>query len=257
MNTKEQLKKALMDIGIKEGDDLMVHSSFKSLGGIEGGAKAVIEAFSEVLGKDGTLLMPAFTFNSVTRENPVFDYEKSPNCVGYLGEFLRCEVEGSIRSIHATHSVCALGKRAFKYTSGHENDITPVGENSPIIKLCKNGGKILMLGCSPNHLTVMHGVEETAEPDYLLDRENPIEYTLVLKDKTVTQTAIRHLFEKDGFYFAQLYSRIINLLDESEYTEKNVLSAPSFLFDAKAILEKGSEKLKEEPYYFVEKRKIQ
>lgn len=256
MYTKEQLKQALLKIGIENGDILMVHSSYKSLGGIEGGAKAVIEALSEVLGENGTLLMPAFTFNEVTFENPVFDYEKSPNCVGYLGEYFRTAVDGVLRSVHATHSVCALGKKAKELINEHENDKTPVGKNSPITKLADLGGKILMLGCSPDHLTIMHGVEETAEPDYLLDHENPIEYILVLSDKTVKQKAIRHLFQKDGYYYDQKYSRIINLLDENEYTKGNVLDAISYLFDAKAIFEKGSKKLKEEPYYFIDKRRI-
>lgn len=256
MYTKEQLKESLQKIGIGKGDMLMVHSSYKSLGGVEGGAKAVIEAFTEVLGESGTLLMPAFTFDSVTFENPVFDYENSPNCVGYLGEYLRTEVKGVIRSIHATHSICALGKRAEELTSGHENDLTPVGENSPITKLAKAGGKILMLGCSPNHLTIMHGVEETTPPDYVFNLESPIEYTLKLKDRTIKQIATRHLFEKDGIFYAQVYSRIINLLDETEYSECEVLDARSHLFDAKAIFEKGSKKIKEEPHYFIEKRII-
>jgi len=256
MYTKEQLKQSLSEIGICSGDILMVHSSYKSLGGVEGGAKAVIEAFTEVLGDGGTLLMPAFTFDSVTFENPVFDYEKSKNCVGYLGEYLRTEVTGAVRSIHATHSVCAIGKKAKELCGNHEKDITPVGENSPITKLAKQNGKILMLGCSPDHLTILHDVEETAEPDYLLNRETPIEYTLVLKNRTVKQRAFRHLFIKDGYYYDQKYSRIINLLNESEYKKGNVLDAVSYLFDASAIWKKGHEKLKEYPYYFIDKRRV-
>ena len=172
--TQTNSLKALRKIGIENGDILMVHSSYKSLGGVEGGAKAVIEAFTEVLGDGGTLLMPAFTFDSVTFENPVFDYEKSKNCVGYLGEDLRTEVTGAVRSIHATHSVCAIGKKAKELCGNHEKDITPVGENSPITKLAKQNGKILMLGCSPDHLTICMVLRKRLNPTTFLTVKPPL-----------------------------------------------------------------------------------
>ena len=69
-HTKEQHIKDLYNLGIRAGDMVLMHSSYKSLGGIEGGAKAFFEGFTELLGKDGTLILPTLSFESVIRENP-------------------------------------------------------------------------------------------------------------------------------------------------------------------------------------------
>ncbi len=253
---KEQLKKDLRVLGVCPGDAVMMHFSYKALGEVEEGAQGIFDAIVELLGEEGTLLVPGFSWNSVDYEHPVFDRDKTPSCVGYLPEYFRTHVNGYVRSMHATHSVCVLGKHAEALVKDHEKDLTPVGKNSPIMKLAEMGGKILMLGCSPDHLTIMHGVEETAEPPYLFDREKPIEYILRDGDAEMHQTAIRHSFEKEGYRYGQVYSRILNLLDEGEYSHGMVLAADSYLFSASAIVEKGHKKLLEDPYYFVNKTKI-
>jgi len=60
--TKEQLKKDLHALGIDNGDVILMHSSFKSLGELEGGAKTFFEGFMEVLGDAGTLILPALSY---------------------------------------------------------------------------------------------------------------------------------------------------------------------------------------------------
>ncbi len=252
-HTKEQLKQDLYNLGIRPGDTILMHSSFKSLGGIEDGAKGFFDAFIELLGAEGTLILPALSFESVTRENPEFDLNTTPSCVGYLSEFFRTEVPGVIRSMHATHSCCAFGKLAFDITKDHEKDITPVGKNSPFSKLPEFCGKILMLGCGTSCNTSMHGVEETAEPPYCIDRENPIEYILRNGDFSLTLKSYRHDFhDTNGDHIGQRYDRIVDLLDDTEVCHGYVLSAECYLFDAKAVWETGHRKLLENPLYFVD-----
>ena len=60
-----RIKEDLSRSGIKRGDDLLIHSSFKSLGGVEGGIKTLVEAILSYLGDRGTLLMPALSFAAV------------------------------------------------------------------------------------------------------------------------------------------------------------------------------------------------
>ena len=45
MYNKNKIIEDLKNIGIKKGDVVLVHSSYKSLGVIEGGAKTFFEAF--------------------------------------------------------------------------------------------------------------------------------------------------------------------------------------------------------------------
>ena len=57
MYSAEQFHRDLLTLGLKAGDTVMMHSSFKSLGGIEGGAETVFRVLLEILGEDGTLML--------------------------------------------------------------------------------------------------------------------------------------------------------------------------------------------------------
>ena len=253
MNSIEKLKEDFKKLGIKEGDVVLMHSSFKSLGEFDGGAKAFYQAFLEVLGEAGTLIVPSLSYETVTRENPEFDKDTTPSCVGYLSEYFRTQVDGVIRSLHPTHSCCVKGKYAKEITEGHEKDVTPVGENSPFTKLPKYNGKILMLGCGTRCNTLMHGIEETAEPPYCLNREKTVNYIIRDGKKTIEQEAYRHNFAtKDGGRVVQRYDRIIDLLPNDKYNVGNILAAECYLMDAKAVWEEGYKKLVEDQLYFVD-----
>jgi len=59
MATKQQLKNALAELGIKKGMTLEVHSSLSSFGELEGGALTVINTLKELVTEDGSIFMPA------------------------------------------------------------------------------------------------------------------------------------------------------------------------------------------------------
>ena len=80
-NINRQIKEELKAIGIKSGDDLLIHTSYKSSGGMPGGPETLINAIISHLGEKGTLLVPALTFSNVTLENPVFDIRNTPVCI--------------------------------------------------------------------------------------------------------------------------------------------------------------------------------
>ena len=252
MYQKEDIIRDLRKLGITAGDMVLMHSSFKALGEIEGGAKTFFDAFMELLGEDGTLTIPTLSFSTVTAQTPLFDIENTPSCVGYLTEYFRTCYEGTIRSMHPTHSCCAKGKYAEDIIRDHEKDITPVGSNSPFAKLPQYGGKILMLGCSTRCNTSMHGVEETAEPIYCINRKEPVRYLLKKGDSVTEQIGYRHSFCVDDTKYIQHYDRIFDLLAEDAYTVGNVLEATCYLMSAKAVWEKGHEKLKNDPLFFVD-----
>ena len=55
---KEEIVQKLREVGLEKGDAVMVHTSLKRMGYVCGGAQTVIEALMEVVGKDGTIMMP-------------------------------------------------------------------------------------------------------------------------------------------------------------------------------------------------------
>lgn len=169
MYTKEDLKLQIKNLGIKSNDTLMIHSSMKSIGQVEGGADTVLDAFIEFLA-DGLLIFPTHTWKRLEDDYTLYQPETEPSCVGLLTN-LFLKREGVLRSLHPTHSVAALGKDAEKFIEGEEQFDTPCNRSGCYGKLYDRKAKILFLGCDLNHNTYLHGVEEWNKiPNRLADK---------------------------------------------------------------------------------------
>ncbi|WP_163378587.1 AAC(3) family N-acetyltransferase [Cyclobacterium sp. SYSU L10401] len=248
MNWKQRIQKDLSQLRLGEGDHVLVHASLNSLGRFPDRAKIVVSALLDLLGPGGTLLMPALSYQTVTPENPIFDLSKTPACVGALPEFFRT-FPGAQRSMHPTHSVCAIGELSDYFLSDHLLDDTPCGPHSPFAKLPEVHGKILFLGCGTRPNTSMHAVEERIKPPYLLGAR--VNYTL--KDQTGRKMS-KSYFRHDFAGFEQRYERVEGLLGSDSCQKGKVLQAASVLMDARSLWEKGTLQLKKDPYFFVDRK---
>jgi len=99
---------AYSEIGVGTGDTLVVQSSYKGTGGVEGGVPGLIEALKAVVGNSGTLIMPAYNFTSWT-EKHYFDSRETPSGIGTVTEAFRLSA-GVGRSRHPIHSLCIYGR---------------------------------------------------------------------------------------------------------------------------------------------------
>lgn len=158
MNTKESLLRDIALTGLCPDDTVMIHSSMRAIGEVEGGARTVLDAFIEYL-REGLLIFPTHTWQTVTREHPVFNILTEPPCVGVLPR-LFLQREGVVRSAHPTHSVAALGKDAAEFVAGEERFDTPCARGSVHWRLMERKGKVLFAGCPLSKNTFIHGVEE-------------------------------------------------------------------------------------------------
>ena len=163
--TAADITAALRRLGIVPGDMVLVHSSLKSLGHVDGGTAAVIRGFEDLLGREGTLVMP--TLCQVDFKNSYKTwYMDKPSDVGYLTEYFRKQPY-VYRSNHATHSVAARGRHAYELTCEHGAygpHMCPFGEyafadSSPWLKMQKMGAKTVFLGVRSGCNTVKHAVE--------------------------------------------------------------------------------------------------
>ncbi len=172
MVLKDIITKGLRGLGIKEGDNLLVHSSLSSFGYVEGGADAVIDALIESVGMNGTVLVSTLTGSAELSPGnpPVFDVLNSPCWTGKIPEILR-KRSGVKRSYHPTHSVAGIGANITKLIETHHKDITPCGKKSPYYKLGELNGYILLLGVGFDVSTTFHTVEELAAVNYHLQKE--------------------------------------------------------------------------------------
>lgn len=177
---KEDLIKGFQELGVQEGDSLMVHTSLSSLGFVCGGAQIVIEALLESVTDKGTLLMPAQSWKNLDpeagvhweeprewwqtiRENwPAYDENITPtNTMGKVAEMFRTW-PGTKRSCHPARSFAAKGSNAEYFIKNHDlSDI--FGEDSPVGKLYRLNGKVLLIGVGYEKNTSLHLADVRAD----------------------------------------------------------------------------------------------
>ena len=165
--TAARIASDLRALGVQPGQTLLVHSSLSAIGHIPGGSDEVIEALIEVLGPEGTLVLPAHSWREMEAGCRRFDARNTPCCVGAIPERFRAW-PGALRSLHPSHSVAALGPRAEELVQGHEDCSTPCGAGTPYMKILETGGMILLLGTDLRSLTVFHTMEALAKVPYLM-----------------------------------------------------------------------------------------
>jgi len=164
MLTFEELVEGFQKLGVEQGDTLLVHSSYKSLGEVDGGPQTVIRALEAALGTDGegTLIMPTFTF--AVNKGGAWDVSTTPSRMGFLTELVRTDPRAK-RVFHPFYSFAILGKHAemlgsLRYKSAYER-------NSVFGKLRDLDGKIMVIGLSYNNsMTFFHHIEQMEGVDY-------------------------------------------------------------------------------------------
>ena len=166
--SQKVLSQDLRGLGVEAGATIFIHSSFRSLGSVIGGAGTVVGAFKDVVGPEGLILMPSF--NLVEKRAETWDVETTPSTVGWLTEFFR-QMDGTFRSDHYSHSVASSGKKASDFVADHLSqegyrspwDLQPWGRTygfqSPMYRAYQQDGKLLMLGVDYQSSTYIHLVE--------------------------------------------------------------------------------------------------
>ncbi len=192
MLTKTQLAEVFRGTGLQAGDLVLVHSSLRKLGPVEGGADTVLDALLEVLGPAGTLALPTHTFRLVNASQPVFHQTLTPTNVGVLTNVFR-KRQGVIRGLHPTHSVAAIGPRAAELVEGQERNATPCPPDSPYGRLRDWGGKILIVGEGLNCCTFFHGCEEWAGMPWAVKKEPAPLYSVTAEGRIIPVLLHTHL----------------------------------------------------------------
>lgn len=167
------IENALANLGINKGDIVLVHSSLKSFGRVEGGAETVIAAFKNVLTPDGTLVMP--TLSQKNFSDALYDWNiDRPSDTGFITETFR-KMPNTLRSDQETHSVSAWGKYAHEITCEHKAYGPRYGvfgewafsRSSPWQKMYDMHAKIVFLGVTMLYNTFKHFIEYRIVNDVL------------------------------------------------------------------------------------------
>lgn len=152
MITKDQVVTSLREMGLKEGDIVLLHSALSSIGRVDGGAETVVAAFIEILGNAGTLVVPISGAMGIITEV----VKNNPN---------------SVKSIHPKASVAAIGSHAKEICKDHWKAETSHGENTPYTRIAKMGGYVCLLGVDQDRNTSLHTAEALLRLPYLVRTE--------------------------------------------------------------------------------------
>lgn len=177
--SKQDIKENLKALGIKSQDTVLIHTSFKSLGEIEGGPDAFIDAFCEYL-YNGLFIIPTHTWENVNCDNSTYIVNKTLPCIGLIPRTAAFRRDG-LRSLHPTHSVWAHGLDAEEFIAGEECCETPAPVGGSWWRLGERGAKILLIGVGLNRNTYIHAVDEIAALNDRLS-ETPFEITIIDKN---------------------------------------------------------------------------
>ena len=243
-HTKASLMEDLKNIGINPTGTLKVHLSYKAIGDVDGRGDTVLAALMEYM-KDGLLVMPSHTWESVRETNPVMDVLHTPSCVGALTEMFR-KKEGVHRSLHPTHAVAAFGKDAQDFVAGEEKIGTPCGEGGCYYKLWQRDAQILLVGVNFTRNTFIHGIEEWDHAQGTIG-ENVEDYFVINHAGQRLHTPQkRHCAELGSETFSKLEP---DALSQGIMTLGKFGNASTRLMGAKAIRDLTAGFLKADPQY--------
>ena len=161
------LVNALQLVGLRRGDSVLFQVSDRTLSFAESESSGkelcefLYSAMQEVIGAEGTMLLPAFSFSFDRNED--FDAEITPSIPGAWSssiEFLEYfrRLPGVVRSADPILSVAGLGPMAEKLLPRLPN--TSYGKDCLYERLVKSGGKICGIGVGLAEAPFLHYVEE-------------------------------------------------------------------------------------------------
>ena len=236
----DQFQYFLQQLGIRNGDVLLVHSSMSGFEGFDGKVTDIISVLQKSVGTEGTLLMPTIPFMGTAIEymqaGKIFDVRRTPSRMGMISEFFRRMPEVK-RSVHPTHSVAAWGARVNDILLDHDKCETPCGRQSPYGKLLDFNGKILLLGTGIRALTFYHTLEEIFEKEIPVSPLTDKKYLMQSKTETgELVTTKTRLFNPAVSKRRNIDPLIPELKSMGYWREYRVGTLSAILLDANEIL---------------------
>lgn len=178
--TKNDILAQLEKMGAPKDKAVLMHSSLRLIGKVEGGAQTLLDAMIEYFTSEGGLFcVPTHTWGNLKKEI-VLDMNDPATCLGAFSNFAAADPRG-IRSQNPTHSMVVFGDRAkaLEFIKDDANVSAGADACSCYGKLYETGGYVLLVGVAHNRNTYIHYAEESLGfPDRLSDEPREVKVKL-------------------------------------------------------------------------------
>ena len=236
--TKNDILNQLEEMKVPKDSIIILHSSLKAVGKVEGGAEALLEALTEHITAEGGLLcIPAHTWHNLGKEITL-DMEAGDHCLGALTTVALNSKKG-IRSENPIHSLVVFGdrKRAEEFIKDEPFLKTSTGKDSCHGKLYSKKGYVLLMGVAQNRNTYLHAVAEILNlPDRMA--KSPLKATVKRADGEIIN---REMTLYSCSFTGDISQRFIKYDTAFRYhrciTDGFIGNAPTMLCDARKMKE--------------------
>ena len=254
MNTRkvlpDELTKAFEKLGLGAGDRVAMHGLLSRIGIVEGGAAMIIHRLLNVLGKKGTLLMPAYT--AVTRHSLTHDNFTKTGCwcegietrhlpfipelqpdkeIGEIAHRL-CSWPASRRSRHPAFSFVAVGNDSDPLVRGY----SLTDPLQPLKTMVKEDSFVLAVGGELNSIEAIHIAEQTRLPG---------KFT---KERALTLTSKGQIWvEVTAPGCSKGFQKLVNYLSPRDLRQVDIGSAKTLLYPMKELIATAERLLEENP----------
>ena len=155
-----QLLEDLRRLDVRAGDTILVHPSLHSLGPLANGPETILTALEQAVGKEGTVCVPAFAWNSTERQPEPFDVKTTPCRAGRLCD-LFWRRPGVLRGEHPGHGLAAWGRHAERIVRD-DRPYDAFDVRRAFGTLYQLDAKIVIFGCGLSPNSTIHAAEDWA-----------------------------------------------------------------------------------------------
>ncbi|MCW0256642.1 AAC(3) family N-acetyltransferase [Campylobacter lari] len=235
--TTDELKLTLQNLGIKKGDILYIHSEIFNFGipmiNLHDLQKNIIDCFFEIIGNEGTLIIPTFTYSFC--DNKVYDKLNSKTRIGVLNEFFRKLPEVK-RTNDPLFSFAVKGAKEKLFLKDTDSCF---GKNSVFDVLTQQNAKLVLFGGRYVDHSYIHYIEEYMKVSYrfyknfsgeIIDEngnktnKNIMYYCrhLDINSETSIESVLKMLVQDDNIRSENFANAEISIIDIKNFFESGI-----------------------------------
>lgn len=224
----------LKEVGLKNADDVFIHSNlgfFGVCGGINNKQElcaAFYTAFHEIIGNNGTIIVPTFTYSGCHGE--IFNAKCTPHSMGMFSDYIM-HMEESIRSDDPNFSVSAIGANASYYTANPPAN--SFGHNCFFERLLSKNGKICCMNFDAG-TTFVHYVERCLSVPYRYDKKFSSE--VIINEKHENRDSYHFVYSYEKPEDAPVFERLHEIAIRKEVAKTATLGKGLILLESSADL---------------------